>query len=125
MSGDIRLRSNIMIIEDDDESQRARARASLPGEVAADVLSIPKMTASQLRERSLYAPCVTCHRSLWRIARQGCQYECAAARRAEAFEDSLTMYARARRLLDAHPEEEIVDGDPGRGHVTEIPEWRP
>lgn len=125
MNGDIRLRSNIMIIEDDDDAQRSRARASLPGDVAADVLSIPTMTAAQMRERSLYAPCVTCHRSLWRIARQGCRYDCAAARRAEAFEDALKMYARARRALDADPEEENVDVDPGRGHVTEIPEWRP
>src|SRR3954452_7162512 len=109
-----RLRSNVVVIRDD--ADRTRARASLPGEVAADTLPLERMTGQQQRERRLYEPCIACHRSLWRIARQGCEHDCAALRRALALKDVRQTFEEARRRL-AGDGGAVADIDPGRGRV--------
>lgn len=123
MTDAVRLRSNVVIIRGDDDSRRAKA--SLPGEVATDTLSLIRMTAAQLQESSLYAPCVSCHRSLWRIARQGCEYDCAALRRAAALQDVQQTYLAARRANARQLTAGAGDIDDGRGRVQPIPEWHP
>jgi hypothetical protein len=123
VTGSVRLRSNVVIVRNDDEGRRARA--NFPGDVAADILSIPNMTAAQLRERSLYNPCITCHRSLWRIARQGCRYNCAAMRRAAALQDVEQTYRAARAQNAAEVAETELEIPSGRGLVEPIPEWHP
>jgi hypothetical protein len=122
MTEAVRLRSNVVVIRDD--ADRLRARASLPGEVAADTLPLERMTRQQQNERHLYEPCIACHRSLWRIARQGCEHNCAALTRALALQDVSRTFQEARRLLasEAHAP---ADMDPGRGRVEPIPEWNP
>ena len=123
MTDAIRLRSNVVILGEEDDGRAARA--SLPGEVAADTLSMTLMTPAQMRERALYQPCVTCHRSLWRIARQGCDYDCAAMRRAAALQDVRQTYLAARQLIAGQLDDRELDVAAGRGRVRPIPEWEP
>jgi hypothetical protein len=123
VTGSVRLRSNVVIIRNDDEGRRARA--SLPGEVAADTLSMTLMTPAQMRERSLYNPCITCLRSLWRIARQGCRYDCAALRRAMALQDVEQTYRAARAQNARQVDEAAAEIPSGRGLLEPIPEWHP
>jgi hypothetical protein len=129
MTDAVRLRSNVVMIRGDGDPRRdedrRRAQASLPGEVATDTLSLTRMTASQLQECSLYAPCISCHRSLWRIARQGCEYDCAAMRRAAALQDVQQTYQAARRANARQLTAGSGDIDDGRGRVQPIPEWDP
>ena len=50
----------------------------------------------------------------WRIARQGCEHNCAALRRALALQDVRRTFEEARRLL-ANEAQAPADIDPGRG----------
>src|SRR4051812_31464271 len=122
------FRSNVVIIWDNDDASRRRARASLPGDVATDVLSRTQMNERQFHELRLYPPCVSCHRSLWQIARQGCAWRCQSWERAQALLGPLEMFEATDVLRDeAGPDgnvAEVEDVD-GRGRISAIPEWRP
>lgn len=124
MSGAVRFRSNVVIIRDEHEWRLALS--SVPGEVAGDYLSFPRMTRGQLIERQLYQPCVVCHRSLWRIARHGCTRSlCRSRERAAALADVRTMYSRARGQIEMMAAADDRGREQGRGPITPIREWHP
>lgn len=116
----VRFRSNVAVRQDHESTDLRRL---IPGEIAADTISLIDLTDMQRSERQLYAGCTGCKRALQTIARQGCSRNaCDGVERASRLQGPLQLH-RASAALG--PISRFAVPDPGRGAIEPIPEWQP
>lgn len=118
----VHFRSNVAVRLDHHADDLRRL---LPGEVAADTISLRHMSPRQRAEHQLYGGCTLCRRALRTAARQGCaQLACPMTERIARIEGPLELHERISRS-EAHGTTTITAPSSGRGRITPIPEWHP